>query len=1028
MVTKILIADVHPYARAGIRTILDGQPGFSVVGEAQDGLEALEKTRSLQPDLVIIEISMPKLSGIEAAKQILEEQPDVKIIALSLHSDDRFVKDMLNAGVVGYILKEEGPEVLIRAIDKIIQGDIYLSSGVTRGALEGSDEKSGSVTVKVYSTKLKRPPVHHYLHRERISEELERNISKPLSLISAGAGYGKSVAVSQWLEQTDRFYAWISLDEEQDDLRIFLTYLISAMERIHAGSMETSINAISGIQLPPLKELFCIILNDLCEIEEDTILVLDDYHKIHQEEIHQFFNDWLRLPPTAIHLTIITRRDPPLNINPLRIAGRLLKLRMDKLSFSPEEIKALFKQVKGIDLSNEALNYLDKKTEGWVLALTLASMVIDNNEDVSSLIGNFEGRVNTITDYLISEVLSRQPEELHGALLASSILNRFCSAVIDVVCPKRIDLNGDKFIKFLRSANLFIIELDNEKKWFRYHHLFQSLLQAQLTSRVSKEEINKYHLSASSWFEKSGFIKEAMDHALIPGQYALAAEIIKRNRLDLLNSNDYYLLERLQSKLSLSLIESDPELILIEMYIQFNHQNFARLGELEKMMMNHIGKVEIGSPVRAELNLFQGYNSLFIRDDLPSGLKYFEQGMEDVAESSSEPRGLVELMYMIFGQFTGLYEKIRKLHSRLIAEDLAPIRKCRVYQGFLIASINQGELDEVQANYRNAIAYSRNAKMKNALGLLLYSSGSMMLSKGKWIKAAELFDEVLSIKYLVHSRVVVDSMTGLIIINSLKHEKHKAKELIAILETYAKGVGDYLNIYVWSCKMRHHLINGDYNAVVELMSVYKPGLIALMWMDVPHITYIEALVFEGTQRHLDEAEKELTTLEMTVVRLHNLPHLLEVKILQAILYQKKGEFKKSEEAFMKSVEIAEPRRMMSFYIELGEMFITTIKSMPGNIHESPFIIRIKKEIEKLSKLRVVNIPKKTKEKIGILTPRELEILQCISEGLRNKEIADKLYNSEKTIKKHIYNMFIKMNVKNRLSLVTKAQQEGILLE
>jgi len=1028
MASKILIVDDHPYACAGIRSILEKQPDFYVVGEVHDSFEALDKARILHPDLVIMDISMPQLSGVEVTKQILEEQPEVKIIALSLKSDDRLVKEMLNAGAVGYILKREDPEVLIKAIEKIIKGDIYLSSGVTRAALRGSNDISVPDVLKVHSTKLRRPSVYNYLHRKRISDELERNISKPLSLISAGAGYGKSVAVSQWLEHMDRLHVWISLDEEQDDLRTFLSYLICAIERIHIGSMERSINTISGLLLPPLNELFRIIFNDLCEIEEETILVLDDYHKIHQDEIHQFFNDWLRFPPSAIHLTIITRRDPPLNINSLRIAGRLHKIRMDMLSFSPEEIKALFRQLKGFNLSSKAIDYLNEKTEGWVLALTLASIVIDNNEDVSSLIGDFEGRDNTISDYLVSEVLSRQPEELHVVLLASSILNRFCSAIIDEICPMWKELNGEKFIEFLKTANLFIIELDTEKKWFRYHHLFRSLLQSQLTSMVSKEEINKYHLGASDWFEKSGFIAEAMDHALIINQYELASGIIKRNRLDLLNDNDYYLLEKLQNKLPLSLIESDPELILIELYIQFNHQNFSRLGELEKLMMNQIGKLDKDSASFAELNFFQGYNSLFIKNDLPSGLKYFEQGMQEVAESAPEPRGLVELMYMIFGQFNGLYEKIRKLHYRLISEDLAPIRKSRIQQGFLIASINQGEISEVQANYLNAISSSRYSNMKNSLGIVLYSSGSMMLSIGNWIKAADFFNEIVSIKYLVHSRVVVDAMTGLIAINSLTHEKDKVNELIAILEAYAVGVGDYLKIYVWSCKVRHHIINGDFEAVVKLMSEYKPGMIALMWLDVPHITYIKALIFEGSQIHLDTAEKELAAMEKTVIRLHNQPHLLEVKILQAILFMKLGDIKMAKEALLVSLEIAEQKGMIFSFVEMGEILMPVLELLPDKFNKGLFISHVKKEIKSFSKRKVDYKGEKQKKDEKMLTNREQEVLQCISEGLRNKEIADKLCNSEKTIKRHIYNMFVKMNVKNRISLVAKARKEGILME
>ena len=206
---KVLIADDHSFTRAGIRAILEPDESFEIVGEAIDGVEALDRVRLLQPDIVIMDISMPNLSGIEATEQILSEYPKTKIIALSIHTGEKFVKNMLDSGALGYLLKDEAPEELIKAIKKVDQGEMFLSSAITRIALQKEENVKELIDRKVLLSKLHRPPIaFDYVVRAGIIHELESNVVKPLSIVSAGAGYGKSITVSQWLEQTRYMKCW----------------------------------------------------------------------------------------------------------------------------------------------------------------------------------------------------------------------------------------------------------------------------------------------------------------------------------------------------------------------------------------------------------------------------------------------------------------------------------------------------------------------------------------------------------------------------------------------------------------------------------------------------------------------------------------------------------------------------------------------------------------------------------------------------------------------------------------------------
>ena len=504
MKIKILIVDDHPFTRAGIRTILEDEKGIQIIGEAANGEEAIRMALEKSPDVIIMDITMPKVSGIEATQQILEKNPDIKIIALSIHSGHYFVKKMLDAGVLGYLLKDEMPEELIRAIEKVSQGDIFLSSGITRTALDKDEIKP---EYSVLRSKLVRPPImDYYLFRNSITDELEQNINKSLTLVSAGAGFGKSTTISLWLEQTQSLHAWVSLGDEHNDLRVFLLYMITALDQILPGSMSKSEKVIKNDPLPDFKKLTLILFNELCNIDQNLILVLDDFHKINDKNIIRFLDEWLEYPPPCLHLTLITRRDPPLIIETLRLKGQITEIRMSDLSFANHEIALFFNQSINIDLSDSQVQNLHKKTEGWIIALRLVSMIIKSSEDINEVLNKLDGGLKLISNYLISEVLSQQPENLRKSMVKSSLPDKFCEDLLN-----ELGINAQEFIEWLKNSNLFITPLDNEGKWYRYHPLFKTILMHQISEYFSKDEIKNLQLKADHWFKNNEFFKKFLD-------------------------------------------------------------------------------------------------------------------------------------------------------------------------------------------------------------------------------------------------------------------------------------------------------------------------------------------------------------------------------------------------------------------------------------------------------------------------------------------------------------------------------------
>ena len=534
MKVKILIADDHPFLRAGIRSILEYESDFLIIGEAVDGEEVLNMVQKNRPDVIVMDISMPKLSGVEATKQVLKSYPDIKIIALSIHSGQTFVKQMLDAGAEGYLLKDEAPEELIRAIEKVIQGDIFLSSGITRAALETSDNRSA---YQISSSKLLRPKTFdNYLIRNNIMDILDQSIKNPLILISAGAGFGKSTLISQWLETTPRSHAWVSIDEEQNDLEIFLLYMLKAIQMVNPGVILPSLKAIEKKSLLPHRSLTTLIMNDMFKLDKELILVFDDFHKINNEKILDFLDYWLQYPPPNACLVLITRRDPPLKLESLRLKGQMTELRMSDLSFAPRDIAEFFKRSNNIDLGESQVNDLHEKTEGWILALRLVSVILNKPEDTDEILNKLDYGLKPISDYLISEVLSLQPENIEKSLVISSIFDHFCDDLMNEVLSEE-DINGHEFIEWLKGSNLFVVHQDIDDNWFRYHPLFKVLLNQRLPEIFSKEEIQRFQAKANEWLIVNDFKDELPDiesHRVKTRSFTDRREVFTKKELDVL--------------------------------------------------------------------------------------------------------------------------------------------------------------------------------------------------------------------------------------------------------------------------------------------------------------------------------------------------------------------------------------------------------------------------------------------------------------------------------------------------------------
>ncbi len=414
------------------------------------------------------------------------------------------------------------------------------------------------MSAPILATKLYVPPPRaKIVFRPRLVEQLNEGIQRKLTLISAPAGFGKTTLVSEWIaaltpgpSPTGRREgvkaAWLSLDEGDNDPTRFLIYLIAALQTlppktggdyIGAGALDM----LQSPQPPSIESILTALVNEIAAIPDHIILVLDDYHLIDTKPVNAstsvdssvaFLLEHL---PQQIHLVIATREDPHLPLARLRARGQLTELRLADLRFTPAEAAEFLNLMMGLNLSEEDITALETRTEGWIAGLQLAAIALrsplsmQGHQDTASFIQAFTGSHHFVLDYLLEEVLQQQSESVQAFLLRTSILNRLCGPLCDAILENRewkiesgkraspesliSTLDSQSILEYLEHANLFIVPLDNERRWYRYHHLFGDFLRQRLGQRLSPGETAEYHLRASQWYEKNGDETEAFHHA-----------------------------------------------------------------------------------------------------------------------------------------------------------------------------------------------------------------------------------------------------------------------------------------------------------------------------------------------------------------------------------------------------------------------------------------------------------------------------------------------------------------------------------
>jgi LuxR family maltose regulon positive regulatory protein len=895
-------------------------------------------------------------------------------------------------------------------------------------------------SAKILQTKLFPPPVGvEHVHRDRLIEKLSTNYQcKSLILISAPPGYGKSYFMSCWLKESKLQAAWISLDNDDNDLRLFLEYVIASIQKNFPDKLQKTAELIHTIELPPVKEIANVVINELNEIEQEFVMVLDDYHFIKEQKINDLIDYILLFPPENMHMCIITRRDSHLKINSLRSYDKLVEIRMNDLAFNTNEISRLYNILLGISISESLARSLYENTEGWVAGLRLAAHSIDNIEQLEKILNEKKGHFRLVSDYFIDEVLSKQSVEIQNYLMKISLFDRFCSDLIDDVIirdrKEQFSTNGEDFIKWLQESNLFVISLDADWKWFRYHHEFQQLLQVKLRKLLKPEQITEIYLNSSSWFEKNEFIEESIDYALRANNTHRAEQVILNNWIDAFNRDDWLLVHYWMEYIPANIVNQSVALLLIKAFISYSKFNLAELPVLLKQIE------ELGNNLK---NNEKGYIAFF-----RSVILYFDGHGEEAIKMIEKARSLIpEKEYRFMGSvwiwwgfilsMNGRYDEAIKQLKKPIAtsnpdsETILLSRALAIQIMLHLLNANQIETKTVSDELLQLKNLNNFAKCHS-----WYYRGSMHWWGNDLDQALIEFEQLINYKYHSNFRQTIDAYIAKSLALQELGKSVKANEVVDQLISFAEFTQDAGKLYAaYSGQARLALLKGDIELAEKwLYSAVHPefNAYAFFWIDVPAVTRCRVLIALNSPLALMDSLKFLEDYYPFAQSIHNKCRMIEIAVLQAIVNCRLNNERKALSELKKAVRLAGLGKWIRPFVEAGREIFDLLLSTKGEGIEANLIEQILFEIkqgEKGRKFSSTPIQKSDEYSLHLieaLTQRELDVLNLISTGNRNNEIAEKLFLSPTTIKKYIYNIYQKLNVHNRIEAVNKAAEMNLL--
>ncbi len=863
--------------------------------------------------------------------------------------------------------------------------------------------------------------------RQRLNNLLSEGIRTKLTLISAPAGYGKTTLVSAWARETGVPIAWYSLEPGDDDPIRFFTSLITALGTLNSDVGEAALASLQSPMLGstserlPIEAILAVVINEIASRPDNAILVLDDYHVVDSNTIHRGITYFLDHLPPQMHLILTSRSDPPLPLSRLRVRGQLTEIRQQDLRFTPQEALAFFHQTMGIPISDESIITLDQRTEGWVAGLQLAALSLKGRDDFEAFIRDFGGSHRYVIDYLAEEVLRQQPDDLRIFMLQTSILDRLSAPLCDALtqCQDSKDL-----LHQLEQTNLFLIPLDEVRGWYRYHHLFADFLQQQATE-AREIHLPTYHLQASKWYEDNGFLEEAVKHALASGDLNKAQRLISMVAYETLARGEILTVSGWLDSLPDETVRSDFNLATCKGWLLLVSGEGNR-AESYMLSAQDVLPETASSIDRARLLALQGF-IVRIHGEGEKGIALGKQALALIGDRDPFLKGVVlinlgEAQHLV-GDITGAIDSYRQvLQSRTKSHlDLASLAAISDLASLLnlqgrrqdALRLCQQTIQECVDTRGNPIPLTSVAYM--GLGQIYYESNELYLAEEMIRKGLAMGEQLGATGLIRLGRVWQARVQGAL--GDLDSARLTIQNVKRIESTFPQSVS-----YLWFVSAIEAEINlraGDIAPVSQWVESMDITTLSFFhnFQEILYVLTIQALL---ALDRIPDAEDMLSRFEAHAIEAGRYGSLIKIYVLKAVKAHKQMDHKGAENALKYAIQLAEPENYRQPFVDGG----TTIMTLLPKVREAD-----PRFVDEL--LDLIHAPKPIPEPqegklVESLSERELEVLQLVADGLSNRQIAERLYVTLGTVKKHLYNIFSKLGVKNRIQAVSRGQEMGWL--
>ena len=892
-------------------------------------------------------------------------------------------------------------------------------------------------------TKIHIPGItQNFVYRKRINDKLSEIGTKKVILISAPAGYGKTSFLVDWISRNQISTAWYSLDDNDNNLSIFLDYLIASIQTIdnNIGS-EIHKSLKSNIEVS-VETVTDVLVNDILKSSKEIHLVLDDFHLIHDKKIIQFVRNFIEYKPENVILSFVTRNDPPLQISKLRSKQKLIEIRSDDLKFSAIDIGEFFKRAHHLTLSNDDSNSLLMKTEGWISGLHLAGLSIKSQENVSSFIENLKGSNRYIMDYLMDEVLSSMNSELKEFLLKTSILNRLCPQLCDYILQSQ---NSVEHLSTLEKNNIFTVPLDDERMWFRYHHLFSELLKKRLQQSLTSI-VPKLHTLASEWFIKNGLIDEAIHHLLLANNYQKAAELISKEMFKIWDDGNHYKFNAWLNLLPENIISQTPQLCILKAELamaRWQIQDAEILLNKAKQLLHAIEKNEM-KPLIPLLTTIENYNGrisvnfalIASYHEKPKDiLRHVNEALETLSEDQLIWRNLALMIqsdaYFILGKLEDSYKgQIETNKSYQIAQN--PFLYLMSGANLVVTIRQQGKLNEVIELCDKFYAYAVEKELKSTTvaGWLQAIKGEVLTEMNNLEEAEKI--ALKGLETAKRFKIVGICLKCYLLLIKVYFSAKKYAEIDEILlkitdESMGFGTTRHIKNQIDAWTVRKFLIQKQSDKVEQWLQNYKVQKeIDFDYINEnKHITASRAYVSLGKFEEAGQLLKKLKADAENYSRTHT---LIEILLIQTQINYQLEELEIAMEYLSEALSLAEPGGYIRIFVDEGTLIEELIKILQKAKKHSDNTYNFSLSEEYLNKIALAfQLDKNKKEQTNTdLSSRELEILKLISQKLTNKDICETLFISLPTVKTHVSNILLKLEAENRIQASEIAKAKGII--